>query len=122
MLSYGSAVLRTSPPPSAIWFNPVRASQVHAQPLPCTPSHLTPDSLIGAYYRFFPISLRFHPLRKVDHYHIVYRCLTGFIYITAYMIARCELSTICFRLVPHNYFRLNDKVVYVILSYYWVFN
>jgi len=51
--------------------NPVRASHVHAQPLLCTPSHLTPESLACATCRFFHASYRLRHLRKVDHFQIV---------------------------------------------------
>ncbi|MCF6352959.1 MAG: hypothetical protein L3J06_08110, partial [Cyclobacteriaceae bacterium] len=34
----------------------------------------------------------------------------------------CELRTVRLLPAPHICFRLNDKLVYVILSYYWVFN
>jgi len=50
----------------------------------------------------------------------VLRSLTGFICITACITALHELSAVCFLPEPREGFRLNDKVVCVVLSYYWV--
>jgi len=51
-----------------IWLNVnVRASQVHAFPFSCTPSHPTPCSQSEAFCRCLSLCFRFHHFRKVDH-------------------------------------------------------
>ena len=122
MLSQVSSVLRASPPPSAIIGKLILLG--------------LPKFIRFPYYARHPILHRtalqvlivvsslqvagFAPYRRLATIDLLLRCLTGFICITAYIVAGHELSTVCFRPAPHDCFKLNDKLACVILSYYWV--
>ncbi len=97
MLSRGSSVLRTSPPPSAIVvsLNTARASHVHALPSLSMPSHPTPCSCNGALCRCFPLHFRFYLLWKVLNHQSRYArpSLSGFRVASLHSTSNFQLRT-----------------------------
>lgn len=121
MLSLISTILGTSPPPRPLRsINAVRVSLVHAQPYLCKPCHLNPYSHNYAFYRYFSLCIRFHHLWKVDHCRLCNKALLVSFALRLTYLPNHELSTLSFRHAPHNCFKMNDKVVCVMLSYDYV--